>query len=157
MSENETEKGVTTTLKWFEPHKGFGFVHHADSNTDAFLHYSTLKQAGYDTLLPGATIVCDLDQDEKGKHVSKISSIDDSTAMNELNQPGNEVSGPVTAEIKFYNVNKGFGFAVVQELEEDVFLPGKLVPFGQKPESGQTIQLSYRKDPRGLTAVKIDF
>ena len=74
---------VTTQLKWFEPRKGFGFVNEAETDTDAFLHFSVLKEAGYETLNPGTTIICTLSDGPKGKQVASISSVDESTALEE--------------------------------------------------------------------------
>ncbi len=111
---------VTTQLKWFEPRKGFGFVHEERTGTDAFLHFSVLKAAGYETVRPGTTIVCTFGDGPKGKQVSTISSVDESTATEERGGSGD--SELVSAEVKFYNAAKGFGFATVGRLNKDVFL-----------------------------------
>ena len=145
---------VTTQLKWFEPRKGFGFVNEAQTNTDAFLHFSVLKDAGYETLRPGTTIVCTFSDGPKGKQVASISSVDESTATEE-ESTGGASSEMVEAEVKFYNASKGFGFAAVNSIGKDVFLPGKLIGYGQEPETGQIIRLSYRDGPRGLIADSI--
>ncbi|NQY82835.1 MAG: cold shock domain-containing protein [Alphaproteobacteria bacterium] len=152
---------VTTRLKWFEPRKGFGFVNDEQSNTDAFLHFSVLKQAGYETLRPGTTIVCTFADGPKGQQVAAIVSVDESTATNEVSSRDDNGHSSVNedlveAEVKFYNTSKGFGFATVASLSKDVFLPGKLIPYGQEPESGQIIRLTYREGPRGLIAVSIE-
>ena len=45
------------TVKWFNAVKGFGFVTPSDGSNDAFLHLSVLRDAGYQELQPGATII----------------------------------------------------------------------------------------------------
>lgn len=150
---------VTTTLKWFEQHKGFGFVHDEASDTDAFLHASVLKQAGYETLNPGTTIVCTLAEAQKGKQVISIISVDESTAKEEAPYPhegsAENASELVKATVKFYNAGKGFGFATVDGMGKDVFLPRKLISYGHEPQAGQVIQLTYTEGARGLIAASI--
>ena len=165
MSEYEENEGelVVTHLKWFEPRKGFGFVHDPKANIDAFLHFSVLRQSGYEQLAPGTTITCRLIKGPKGQQVSSIESIDVSTATEEsegaessYRDSGGNISEPVEAEVKFFNVIKGFGFAKVAGLENDVFLPGKLLPHGADIQTGQNIRLTYREGNRGLMAVSIE-
>lgn len=75
-----TRRGVTATVKWYNPTKGFGFVTLSDGTPDAFLHASVVQSAGHEALADGTTIVCDLSQGQKGPQVASISSVDESTA-----------------------------------------------------------------------------
>ena len=47
---------VQAVVKWYNPDKGFGFVHLADGSGDAFLHVSVVERSGHVSIPPGATI-----------------------------------------------------------------------------------------------------
>lgn len=70
----------TATVTWYNSEKGFGFVSIENNGGDAFLHASTLEATGKKSLAPGATIKCRLGQGAKGKQVSEIVSIDETTS-----------------------------------------------------------------------------
>lgn len=68
------------TVKWFNPEKGFGFVALSDGSGDAFLHVNTLTQAGFNAVSPGATMRVRIGQGQKGRQVSQVLTVDESTA-----------------------------------------------------------------------------
>lgn len=78
---------VDATVKWFNPTKGFGFVTVADAAEDIFVHASALQAYGAMTLNEGATVRCEVVQGQKGRQVSRILKIDDSTAAPSARQP----------------------------------------------------------------------
>jgi CspA family cold shock protein len=78
------------TVKWFNPEKGFGFVALSDGSGDAFLHANTLNQSGHNVISPGATLRVRIGQGQKGRQVSEVLSIDESTATSNT---GRSVSG----------------------------------------------------------------
>lgn len=47
------------TVKWFNDHKGFGFIA-ADDGQDYFAHYTSVMTTGYKTLKEGAAVEFDL-------------------------------------------------------------------------------------------------
>jgi len=67
-------------IKWFNPEKGFGFVTPADGAPDVFLHISALKDAGLQDAPEGATIHCEVGQGRKGVQVTRVITLDTSTA-----------------------------------------------------------------------------
>ena len=69
------------TVKWFNPEKGFGFVALSDGSGDAFLHANTLNQSGHQSVNPGATLRVRIGQGQKGRQVSEVLSVDNSTAQ----------------------------------------------------------------------------
>ena len=68
------------SVKWFNPEKGFGFVALSDGSGDAFLHANTLNQSGHNAVSPGATLRVRIGQGQKGRQVSEVLSVDESTA-----------------------------------------------------------------------------
>lgn len=63
------------TVKWFCPAKGYGFIA-ADQQTlggtkDIFIHSSTLKAAGLDTLGKQARVCFTLGKDRAGRYLAK--------------------------------------------------------------------------------------
>jgi len=66
-------------VKWFNGTKGYGFIT-LDNGGDAFCHASALQAAGHAELPPGATIVCDLADSQRGLQVVAVHSVDLSTA-----------------------------------------------------------------------------
>src|SRR5271156_3839143 len=68
------------TVKWFNPEKGFGFVALSDGSGDAFLHANTLNQSGHNAVSPGATLRVRIGQGQKGRQVSEVLLVDESTA-----------------------------------------------------------------------------
>src|SRR6185436_16936800 len=68
-------------VKWFNAVKGYGFLALEADNSDAFLHVTTLRQAGHEDLKPGATVVCAGVRGPKGWQVMKVLEVDSSTAV----------------------------------------------------------------------------
>src|SRR5215831_9937950 len=68
-------------VKWFNAVKGYGFLALEADNSDAFLHVTTLRQAGHEDLKPGATVVCAGVRGPKGWQVMKVIEVDSSTAV----------------------------------------------------------------------------
>src|ERR1700754_1879154 len=68
------------TVKWFNPEKRFGLVALSDGSGDAFLHANTLNQSGHSLVSPGATLRVRIGQGQKGRQVSEVLSVDETTA-----------------------------------------------------------------------------
>ena len=52
----------------------------SDGSGDAFLHANTLNQSGHSAVSPGATLRVRIGQGQKGRQVSEVLSVDESTA-----------------------------------------------------------------------------
>lgn len=146
-----TRRGVTATVKWYNPTKGFGFVTLSDGSPDAFLHASVVQAVGHDALADGTTIVCDLSQGQKGPQVASISDVDTSTAQAPRRGPagggfggGDRFGGDrygdaprapravrsfdngptetIEGVVKFFSADKGFGFVTPDGGGKDVFV-----------------------------------
>ena len=140
------------SVKWFNPEKGFGFVALSDGSGDAFLHANTLNQAGHNAVSPGASLRVRIGQGQKGRQVSEVLSVDESTAtpsagrgpaMGSPRPAGGGSGGGMGAPmgggaprrgapsgpsvemqgtVKWYNATKGFGFVAPLEGGKDVFV-----------------------------------
>ena len=139
------------TVKWFNPEKGFGFVALSDGSGDAFLHANTLNAAGHNAVSPGASLRVRIGQGQKGRQVSEVISVDESTATPRGAAPARGPGGPpmgggmggagmgsggaparrgppsgpsveMQGTVKWYNASKGFGFVAPSEGGKDVFV-----------------------------------
>jgi len=126
--EEETHlSSITTKLKWFNSTKGFGFTVPEEDPCDAFIHITTLQDAGIKELGEGALIKCSIVKGPKGALVTKVE---------ELMQQGEEPS-PITfrvdpseeenlvkmdGTVKWYKPDKGFGFIIPEDGQKDVFV-----------------------------------
>ena len=121
-----SEQGVTATVKWFNPTKGFGFVKRDDETPDIFLHISVLQRSGHQTLPNGTVIVCDISEGRRGPQVAAIVDVE-SMPDAPMDMPS-MAEGPgevVEARVKFFNAEKGFGFAIPEDGGRDVFISAR--------------------------------
>jgi CspA family cold shock protein len=82
---------VDAIVKWFNPNKGFGFAEISDGSGDAFLPLKAVQTLGRETVPPGAKLSVIVGQGQKGRHITKVLSIDDSVATS--SPPRNAPSG----------------------------------------------------------------
>lgn len=156
-------------VKWFNTVKGFGFVTPSDGSSDAFLHLSVLRDAGFSTLLPGTTIRCEVSQRSKGLQVTRIVDVDESTATPAPAPAGNsgahpqELLGPagdfVDATVKWFNPEKGYGFVCQSENDRDVFVHMVTLRRSgvRELEAGQAVKVRIAEGPKGPQATEIRF
>ena len=165
---------VVAMVKWFNPTKGFGFLVPDDGSPDVFCHVSAVRDAGYDTLLEGATVTCEVAEGQRGPMVSSIVSVDASTAMaepagrvepdrdwHERRWGHAEPAGPAEERsglVKFYNAAKGYGFVVPDDGGPDVFVPGIVLNRAGLGglETGQRVSVMVEQGARGLQATDIE-
>ncbi len=58
---------TTGTVKWFNATKGFGFIEPDDGGKDAFVHISSLEQAGISALDEGQRVEYELAPGRDGR------------------------------------------------------------------------------------------
>ena len=61
---------ATGTVKWFNAHKGFGFLLPDNGGKDVFVHISAVERAGLRDLQEGQKVTYDI-QVERGKEAAK--------------------------------------------------------------------------------------
>jgi CspA family cold shock protein len=109
-------------VKWFNAVKGYGFLALDIDNSDAFLHVTTLRQAGHEDLKPGATVVCAGVRGPKGWQVMRVIEVDQSTAVATTAKPppipeGIAMGDYISALVKWYNNERGYGFVTRETAE----------------------------------------
>jgi len=120
-------------VKWFNADRGFGFVELSDGSGDAFLHGSVLAQSGISVVQPGETVQVRVGPGHKGPHITEVLSVDTSTATpttpprssfraTTSSERSSGTSVEETGTVKWFNVDKGFGFIARDGGGKDAFV-----------------------------------
>jgi len=65
------EEGI---VKWFNDHKGFGFIEREDDD-DVFVHHSAIGGSGFKTLAEGDQVTFDVEQGAKGPSALNVTKL----------------------------------------------------------------------------------
>ncbi len=55
------------TVKWFNPHKGYGFIQPEDGSQDVFVHISAVERSGIGHLREGQKVSFERERGDRGK------------------------------------------------------------------------------------------
>ncbi len=155
---------IAGTIKWFDVSKGFGFIIPDDGTSDILLHVSCLRRDGYQTAYEGARIVCEAVERNRGLQAFRIISMDETTAKHPSQLPPSAsytpveaTSGFVEATVKWFNRIKGYGFLVLNDTQEDLFVHMEtLRRYGiAELRPGQVMTVRYGEGGKGLMVAEI--
>lgn len=151
-------KPIKMLLKWFNGTKGFGFVVPEDGTFDAFLHITTLQQAGLHALGEGAVLMCTLFEGPKGRQVKDVIEVIDAGSVNlmpeEVAEDGTFSMGGL---VKWYKPEKGFGFIIPDDGMKDVFIHKTLLDKLELEtlDAGQRVKVRLKLVDKGREAVDL--
>ena len=164
MKETATRR-VTGQIKWFDPVKGFGFIVADEGGPDILLHANVLRNFGQSSVAEAAIVEILLQDTERGVQAVEVLSIappaigSTSTLADFENiAPEDIEKHPLTpARVKWFDKNKGFGFANVFGRSEDVFVHIEVLRRSGLSElqPGEAVAMRVMDGQRGKMAMQI--
>lgn len=155
----EESQPLQLNLKWFNGTKGFGFVVPEDASFDAFIHITTLQEAGLNAVGEGAVLLCTIHDGPKGKQVKQVLEVISAGEVNLMPSQAGSEEGTTSMGglVKWYKVEKGFGFIIPDDGMKDVFIHKTLLDKLEieSLEAGQRVRVTLKMVDKGREAVDI--
>lgn len=151
-------------VKWFDPGKGFGFIVSDEGGGDILLHANVLRNFGQSSVADGATISVMVQKTARGQQAVEVLSIQPSTGtlsgLTEGDLVATENLSDLTVEparVKWFDKDKGFGFANVFGRPEDVFVHVEVLRVSgfADLQAGEAVCLRIVEGKRGRMAVQV--
>ena len=143
------------TVKFFNVHKGFGFIQRDEGGEDVFVHISQVERAGLEGLAEGQELAFNL-VDRGGKiSAADLQVVGDVIAVQQRAAPAapqrQSTGEKATGTVKFFNAMKGFGFITRDDGEPDAFVHISAVERSGLSElnEGDKLEFELEVDRRG--------
>jgi CspA family cold shock protein len=164
-SPSQRSEPTEAVVKWFDAGKGFGFIS-LSQGTEAFIHISRLQAAGHTSLAEGARVKVRIGPGKKGPEVTELLEVDTHSALAMSTTPRTSARplphrqialGPTeerTGTVKWYNVDKGFGFVEQNGGGKDVFVHAKTLQRAglSALTEGQRVRMQISQGQKGPEA-----
>ena len=151
-------------VKWFDPGKGFGFIVADEGGTDILLHANVLRNFGQSSVSDGAAITVRVQKTPRGQQAVEVLEIAPPPGM-QLNLTEEEDTFPQDytdlplepARVKWFDKDKGFGFANVFGRSEDVFVHAEVLRVSgfADLQAGEAVCLRIVEGKRGRMAAQV--
>lgn len=156
---------VRGRVKWFDQARGFGFVVAEGGCGDILLHANVLRGYGQTSVAEGARIEVIVQSTLRGAQAESVLSIkapepepSDAAPMPPEDLGDAAEAGPLQpARVKWFDRDKGFGFANVFGSPEDVFVHADVLRRSGLSDlmQGEAVAISIADGRRGKLAVEI--
>ncbi len=121
---------VKGKVKWFDPSKGFGFILADAGGPDILLHANVLRNFGQSSVAEEAAIEVLVQDTPRGRQAVEViriepPSISANTGLDDIAELDPEALAAlpmVPARVKWFDKAKGFGFANIFGVPEDIFI-----------------------------------
>lgn len=160
----DSRKTATGLVKWFDSMRGFGFIVDDDGGPDILLHANVLRDFGQSAVSEGTHLHVAVVPTARGFQAVQVLAI---TPPVEAGAPIPELSDHSPAEIaalamlparvKWFDRQKGFGFANLFGRDGDVFLHVEVLRRSGFADlaAGEAVALRVVDGKRGLMAAEV--
>ena len=152
-------------VKWFDASKGFGFVVSHSGVPDILLHGNVLRSFGHSSVAEGTEIEMNVVETARGMQATEVLS---------LTPPASRPAAPLAemcglesediarlplhaARVKWFDKAKGFGFANIFGLADDIFIHIEVLRRSGLADlvTGEAIGVRVTDGKRGKMAVEV--
>lgn len=152
-------------VKWFDPGKGFGFIVSEAARGDILLHANVLRNFGQSSVADGAGIRVKVQHTARGVQAVEVVEIHP-PATGQIVLAEGDAAGLAAdhsdlplepARVKWFDKDKGFGFANVFGRPEDVFIHVEVLRVSgfADLQGGEAVGLRIAEGRRGRMAVQV--
>lgn len=152
-------------VKWFDATKGFGFVVASNGGPDILLHGNVLRNFGHSSVAEGTEIEMNVVETERGIQATEVISL--TPPVTRAPAPLAELFGLASediarlplqaARVKWFDKAKGFGFANIFGLADDIFIHIEVLRRSGLADlgTGEAIGVRVTDGKRGKMAVEV--
>lgn len=161
-AEDQTVHG---TVKWFDPHRGFGFLADDAGGSDVLVHANVLRRFGQGSVSDGTRMTVVAVASARGRQASAIVAIappadEGKASIADLDHLAPEQLAALPlwpARVKWFDKAKGFGFANLFGQPGDVFLHLEVLRMSGFSDlaAGEAVALRVFPGPRGPMAAQV--